>query len=158
MAAEIISTVERRRRWPAEDKLRIMSEALEPGAMVASVADRDGVCAGRSCTLGCGWRGTTGCLASRSRPSPPLRSFRFASGRSQRRHRATVRLYRRRRTPVLRLRRAVSPARLRSFSAMAARSKSTRALIRRRSPGSSMRSTKVARDYRPVCASISRAA
>ena len=44
MAAEIISTVERRRRWPAEEKLRIMSEALEPGAMVAAVADRNGVC------------------------------------------------------------------------------------------------------------------
>ena len=44
MAAEIISTVERRRRWPAEEKLRIMSEALEPGAVVAAVADRNGVC------------------------------------------------------------------------------------------------------------------
>jgi transposase-like protein len=44
MAAEIISTVERRRRWPAEEKLRIMSEALEPGAVVAGVADRNGVC------------------------------------------------------------------------------------------------------------------
>ena len=44
MAAEIISTVERRRRWPSEEKLRIMSEALEPGAVVAAVADRNGVC------------------------------------------------------------------------------------------------------------------
>ena len=44
MAAEIISTVERRRRWPSEVKLRIMSEALEPGAVVAAVADRNGVC------------------------------------------------------------------------------------------------------------------
>jgi transposase len=44
MAAEIISTVERRRRWPAEEKLRIMSEALELGAVVAAVADRNGVC------------------------------------------------------------------------------------------------------------------
>jgi transposase len=44
MAAEIISTVERRRRWPPEEKLRIMSEALGPGAVVASVADRNGVC------------------------------------------------------------------------------------------------------------------
>jgi transposase-like protein len=44
MAAEIISTVERRRRWPAEEKLRIMSEALERGATVAAVADRNGVC------------------------------------------------------------------------------------------------------------------
>jgi transposase-like protein len=44
MAAEIMSTVERRRRWPAEEKLRIMSEALELGAVVAAVADRNGVC------------------------------------------------------------------------------------------------------------------
>ena len=44
MAAEIISTVERRRRWPDEEKLRIMSEALAPGATVAAVADRNGVC------------------------------------------------------------------------------------------------------------------
>ena len=44
MAAEIISSVERRRRWPSEEKLRIMSEALEPGAVVAAVADRNGVC------------------------------------------------------------------------------------------------------------------
>ena len=95
-----------------------------------------------------GWRGTTGCLASRSRPSPPLRSFRFASGRPQRRHRASVRLHLRRRTPVLRSPRAVARARSRSFSATAARSKSTRALIRRRSPGSSTRWTEVARDHR----------
>jgi transposase len=44
MAAEIISTVERRRHWSAEEKLRIMSEALEPGATVAAVANRNGVC------------------------------------------------------------------------------------------------------------------
>ena len=44
MAREIISTVERRRRWSAEAKLRIMTEALEPGATMAAVADRNGVC------------------------------------------------------------------------------------------------------------------
>jgi transposase len=44
MAAEIISTVERRRHWPDEEKLRIMSEALAPGATVAAVAGRNGVC------------------------------------------------------------------------------------------------------------------
>ena len=44
MAGEIISTVERRRRWPAEEKLRIMSEALERGAVVAAVAARNGLC------------------------------------------------------------------------------------------------------------------
>ena len=44
MAAEIISTVERRRNWPPEVKLRIIEEALEPGASIAAVADRNGVC------------------------------------------------------------------------------------------------------------------
>jgi transposase-like protein len=40
MACEVISRVERRRHWPPAEKLRIMSEALEPGATVAAVADR----------------------------------------------------------------------------------------------------------------------
>ena len=44
MVAEIISTVERRRHWPDDEKLRILSEALLPGATVAAVADRNGVC------------------------------------------------------------------------------------------------------------------
>jgi transposase len=44
MAAEIFSTVERRRRWPGEEKVRIMGEALADGASVAAVADRNGVC------------------------------------------------------------------------------------------------------------------
>jgi transposase len=44
MGSEILSTVERRRPWPAEEKLRIMSQALEPGATVAAVADSNGVC------------------------------------------------------------------------------------------------------------------
>ena len=41
MVAEIISTVERRRHWPDEEKRRILSEVLAPGA---TVADRNGVC------------------------------------------------------------------------------------------------------------------
>ena len=44
MAGEIISTVERRRNWSTEVKLRIMDEALTPGASIAAVADRNGVC------------------------------------------------------------------------------------------------------------------
>ena len=36
--------VERRRRWPDGEKLRIMSEALVPGASTCAVADRNGVC------------------------------------------------------------------------------------------------------------------
>ena len=43
MAREIITTVERRRRWPDKEKLRILSEALVPGATAAAVADRNGV-------------------------------------------------------------------------------------------------------------------
>ena len=43
---EIISTVERRRQWPPEEKARIMEEALAPGTTVASVAGRHGI--GRS--------------------------------------------------------------------------------------------------------------
>jgi hypothetical protein len=35
MGLEIISGVERRRRWSAADKLRIVAEADEPGAKVA---------------------------------------------------------------------------------------------------------------------------
>lgn len=41
---EIISMVERRRHWPAEEKLRIMEVALAPGAVIAEVTDRNGVC------------------------------------------------------------------------------------------------------------------
>ena len=44
MAREIITSVERRRKWPDEEKLRIMSEALVPGAATCAVADRNGVC------------------------------------------------------------------------------------------------------------------
>ena len=44
MVAEIITTVERRRQWTTEEKLRIMSEALAPGVTIAAIADRNGVC------------------------------------------------------------------------------------------------------------------
>jgi transposase len=40
---EIISTVERRRRWTAEEKLKILDEALSSGATIAAVSDRNGV-------------------------------------------------------------------------------------------------------------------
>lgn len=33
----------RRRDWPDEDKLRVVRESLQPGAVVQAVADRDGV-------------------------------------------------------------------------------------------------------------------
>ena len=40
MGLEIISGVERRRRWSVADKLRIVAEADEAGAKVAKVARR----------------------------------------------------------------------------------------------------------------------
>jgi len=43
MGSEIIEVVERRRRWPPEAKLRILDEALQPGASVSAVAGRHGV-------------------------------------------------------------------------------------------------------------------
>jgi transposase len=43
MAGEIISRVERRRRWTSEQKLKILTEALQPGVAVSAVADRNGI-------------------------------------------------------------------------------------------------------------------
>jgi transposase len=43
MGSEIISTVERQRKWALEDKLRIIEEALTSGT-IAAIADRNGVC------------------------------------------------------------------------------------------------------------------
>jgi transposase len=42
----------RRRNWPPEDRLRIVRETLEPGAIVQTVADRHGVSTGQLYT----WR------------------------------------------------------------------------------------------------------
>ena len=43
MVGEIISRVERRRRWSPEEKVKILTEALAPGATVSAVADRNGI-------------------------------------------------------------------------------------------------------------------
>ena len=43
---EIITGVERRRRWRAEDKLRIVAELEQPGACFADVARRHEVSRG----------------------------------------------------------------------------------------------------------------
>ena len=40
---EIISRVKRRRKWSAEQKAKILTEALAPGATLSAVADRNGV-------------------------------------------------------------------------------------------------------------------
>ena len=44
MTREVISTIERRRKWSDDEKVRIMSEALAPGAVASAVADRNEVC------------------------------------------------------------------------------------------------------------------
>ena len=49
---EILQGVERRRRWRAEDKERIVAEAMAPGAVFAAVARRHGI----SPSLLWGWR------------------------------------------------------------------------------------------------------
>lgn len=46
MGSEVISVVERRRRWSTEEKLQILMAAVEPGASVTAVADRHGVARG----------------------------------------------------------------------------------------------------------------
>ena len=43
---EIITGVERRRRWRAEDKLRVLAEAEEPGARTSEVARRHDISRG----------------------------------------------------------------------------------------------------------------
>ena len=43
MGSEVISVVERRRRWPRAKKIEVLMEALAPGASVTAVADRHGV-------------------------------------------------------------------------------------------------------------------
>jgi transposase len=40
---EVVQLIERRRKWPAEVKARIMEEALARGTTIASVADRHGI-------------------------------------------------------------------------------------------------------------------
>ena len=40
---EVITGVERRRRWSEQDKARIVAESLKPGVIVADVARRHGI-------------------------------------------------------------------------------------------------------------------
>jgi transposase len=40
---EVITGTARRRRWPVEEKLRIIGESCEPGESVSAVARRNGV-------------------------------------------------------------------------------------------------------------------
>ena len=43
MRVEVLDGIERRRRWSRDEKMRILAESLEPGAMVAEVARRNDV-------------------------------------------------------------------------------------------------------------------
>jgi transposase len=40
---EIISRVERRRKWTPEQKVKILTEVLQPGATVSAIAGRNGI-------------------------------------------------------------------------------------------------------------------
>ena len=43
MVGKIISRVKRRRKWSADEKVKILTEALEPGVTLSAVADRHGI-------------------------------------------------------------------------------------------------------------------
>ena len=80
MVAEIISTVERRRNWPTDAKLRILSEALEPGATVAAVADRNGVCRSQLYAwLRLARDNKLPGISARQQPAPSFASVRIAA-------------------------------------------------------------------------------
>ena len=73
MVSEIISRVERRRFWPDDLKLRILGEALAPGAKASVIADRNGVC--RSLLYTWLRQAREGRLAGISIHAPPPASF-----------------------------------------------------------------------------------
>ena len=52
---EIITSVQRRRRWTAPEKVRMVEETFEPGMTVSLVARRHGVSPQTSCSPGVGW-------------------------------------------------------------------------------------------------------
>jgi transposase len=45
MRVEVLSGIERRRRWSSDEKTRIVEETLVPGAKVSEVARRNGISA-----------------------------------------------------------------------------------------------------------------
>jgi transposase len=85
---EIITGVERRRRWRVEDKLRIVAEAERPGARFVAVARRHEVSRGPAVVVArpgaprrAGGRAATGVHAGAGRGGP--------AGRGAGRHRRT---------------------------------------------------------------------
>jgi len=96
VGAEVISLVERRRRWTTEQKLALVDLATQPGSSVAATADRHGV----SRSLLFDWRrqvreGTmpgvmstapdTGFAPVRVVPAPPIHARPSPSPRAGRR-------------------------------------------------------------------------
>ena len=125
-----------------------MSEALAPGAVVAAVADRNGVC--RSQLYHVAAAGTRRPAARDLDDAAAGQVVRSGADRAARKADASGL------APLaascrasLRAPRAGARAWSRSCSAMAARSRSTSALIHRRSPGSLPRSMAAARDHDP---------
>ena len=43
MGSEVIEVVDRRRRWSTEEKLKVLTDALVPGASITAVSERHGV-------------------------------------------------------------------------------------------------------------------
>jgi transposase len=66
MRGEVLVGPERRRRWSAEEKSRIIAESLLPGAQVTDIARRHGVSRGLLYT----WRREAGWLPSAPAISP----------------------------------------------------------------------------------------
>ena len=72
-AVEIITSVERRRRWSAAEKERLVAASLEPGASVSAVARQ----AGMHPSQLYGWRRQ---LCARRQPAAEFAAVRIAAG------------------------------------------------------------------------------
>jgi transposase len=71
-AIEVITSVERRRRWSAAEKERLVSASLEPGASVSAVAREAGIHPSQLY----GWRRQ---LLRRSQPAASFAAVRIAA-------------------------------------------------------------------------------
>ena len=71
-AIEVITSVQRRRRWSAAEKERLVGASLEPGASVSAIAREAGIHPGQLY----GWRRQ---LCSRPRPSAAFAAVRIAA-------------------------------------------------------------------------------
>lgn len=72
-AIEVITSVERRRRWSTAEKERLVAASLEPGASVSAVAREAGIHASQLY----GWRRQ---LLRRSQPAASFAAVRIAAG------------------------------------------------------------------------------